>query len=404
MGLYNREAYIMKIAMFSPLPPKETGIALYTKNLATSLKKHIAIDLFDHSNPHKELMGIGIFDFVKEPALLADLYQYHLKVFHIGNNSEFHLAIYHTLLQKSGVVILHDAVIYYLIAGQDYYSFLRDFSISYGFERIKEAHDIFTSTRGNLMSYRQPQKYPLLKAVLNKAEAVIVHSVTARNIILSYGYTKNVYVIPFLIYDDVIAQSNQIKKEYKYSHLKAKDSELILSILGFIGLTKRIPSVLAALSKIKNQINFKLVIAGMGLDDNIKNLIREFDLQDRIITTGYIDSNQDFFQVMNISDIIINLRYPSMGETSSIVIQGMFLEKSCIVTNYGWFSELPDDGVFKISYDHTEIDALATAILSLSNETTRKIMGQRAKRFILENCHPDQVAKKYVEVFSDIIK
>ena len=41
-------------------------------------------------------------------------------------------------------------------------------------------------------------------------------------------------------------------------------------------------------------------------------------------------------------DVLVNLRSPTMGETSGSVIRGLSLGKPLLVSDVGWFSELPD--------------------------------------------------------------
>jgi glycosyltransferase involved in cell wall biosynthesis len=392
----------MKIALFSPLPPKKTGIALYTQNMILSLKKFFEFTLFDFSSLHDKFLGMQIYDYVDNPSLTAALDDYDLVVYHIGNNPSFHTPIYHVLLQHPGIIILHDAVIYHLVAGQNKGSFIKDFIINYGFEKLPELQQILTENNDNPMAYSKPERYPLLKTIVDRSKAIIVHSETARQIVLAQGYTDKVYVIPFMIYYDVLNFTLDPNTQHNLrNQLRLNEAELIISILGFIGSNRRLPSILLALKKLKSNLNFKLLFVGMVANQELEDLILSYGLKDNIIYTGYLNSDQDFFSYMNLSDLIINLRYPSMGETSSIVIQALYFAKACIVTNKGWPSELPDDIVYKIPYDEREVDCLVEAILFLSIEKNRQAMGLKASQYIQQH-YPDQVSLKYCEIFNTL--
>ncbi|MBA2654711.1 MAG: glycosyltransferase [Gammaproteobacteria bacterium] len=396
----------MKIAMFSPLPPKETGIALYTENILHALIDKVNITLFDTHLTSNNFLGRKVYNYAVDKSPIATLNQYDLIVYHIGNNAPFHLPIYQTLCQYPGVVVLHDAVIYYLIAAQDNYEVIRDFSINYGFSRVRELDEIRTQCHNdNLVTYPYPERYPLLKTVLNNAQAIIVHSETTKNLVIAQGYKNKIYVIPLLIYRDALRCQSNLQRHGKYRKKFNLNNELIIGSFGFIGPTKRLDTVLTVLEIIKSCLNFKFLIVGTGLTQELQAKINHYHLHEHVIFTGYQSSNEDFFDLMDLCDIVINLRYPSMGETSSIVIQAMFLGKSCVVTNYGWFAELPDAAVAKISYDASETEVLFSTLTMLgNNKLNRQIMGDNARNYVLENCHPDQVANKYLAVFSDNTK
>src|SRR5205085_4769189 len=57
-------------------------------------------------------------------------------------------------------------------------------------------------------------------------------------------------------------------------------------------------------------------------------------------------------------DRIVNLRYPSAGETSGTLIRAFDAGKPVAVSDYAQFAELPDDCVTKIPLGSGEVEAL----------------------------------------------
>ena len=51
-----------------------------------------------------------------------------------------------------------------------------------------------------------------------------------------------------------------------------------------------------------------------------------------------------------------------MGETSGSVIRALSLGKPLLVSDVGWFSELPDDAVLKVPVDEHEVRVIAAAL------------------------------------------
>ena len=78
----------------------------------------------------------------------------------------------------------------------------------------------------------------------------------------------------------------------------------------------------------------------------------------RFKTTGYV-SDDDFDAYYAQVDRIVNLRYPSAGETSGTLIRAFEMGKPVAVSDYAQFAEFPDDCVVKIPLGDGEVDALA---------------------------------------------
>ena len=78
----------MRIAYFSPLPPKRTGIATYSKHLLPALAAKAEVEVFDHGEI--ENVGFQVHDYESQPSLLAMADDCDACIYHIGNNPFFH--------------------------------------------------------------------------------------------------------------------------------------------------------------------------------------------------------------------------------------------------------------------------------------------------------------------------
>ena len=61
-----------------------------------------------------------------------------------------------------------------------------------------------------------------------------------------------------------------------------------------------------------------------------------------------------------------------MGETSGVAIRALSLGRPLVVSDLGWFAELPDEVALKIPVDEREPDALAAALESLAGDEARR--------------------------------
>ena len=117
----------------------------------------------------------------------------------------------------------------------------------------------------------------------------------------------------------------------------------------------------------------------VGEGDYISNYLNE-----KIILTGYVE--RDIYESILVRcDMIANLRYPSMGETSISLIHAMALGKTCLVTNNAWFSELPDKFVIKINQFNALEEVYNHILFYYRSKETLTIKQYDIKKYIQKN-------------------
>jgi hypothetical protein len=95
-------------------------------------------------------------------------------------------------------------------------------------------------------------------------------------------------------------------------------------------------------------------------------------------------------------DVCVNLRHPTMGETSGSVIRSLSLGKPLVVSSVGWFSELPDAVGIKVPVDSTEVETLEAALeLLLTREDLRSELGAAAAALARREHELERVAELY---------
>jgi glycosyltransferase involved in cell wall biosynthesis len=100
------------------------------------------------------------------------------------------------------------------------------------------------------------------------------------------------------------------------------------------------------------------------------------------------------------ADVHVSLRSPTMGETSGTAIRALSLGRPLIVSDVGWFSELPDEVALKVPVDEHEVDTLVAALQLLAGRPdVRAAMGEAARRLALHEHDLERVAELYVSAF-----
>jgi hypothetical protein len=84
-----------------------------------------------------------------------------------------------------------------------------------------------------------------------------------------------------------------------------------------------------------------------------------------------------------------------MGETSGSVIRALSLGKPLVVSDVGWFAELPDDVAAKIAPDESEVDALAAAL------TDELPSGEHARALAEGEHRVDRIAEAYTATLEE---
>jgi hypothetical protein len=101
-------------------------------------------------------------------------------------------------------------------------------------------------------------------------------------------------------------------------------------------------------------------------------------------------------------DICVNLRHPTMGETSGSVIRSLSLGKPLVVSDVGWFSELQESVALKVPPDGTEAQTLEAALeLLVTQPEVRERMGAAAAELARRVHDLDRVAELYAAALEE---
>ena len=390
----------MKLAYFSPMPPAKTGIATYSRHLVAALRQRCEVTVFTSTHGAATLENVPIVDFASDPYALKRLAEYDRVLYHVGNNPGYHLEIWRALTLFPGAVCLHDVVIYYLVTGLGRGAFLKELLLEdpatafADLARIeREAID------GNLLRFQTPSRHPSVLGLFESTDHILVHNRTSAQALSELGYTGRIDVIPLLHYPLDVAPAARATSAHLRTQLGYSESEVVLGAFGFIGPTKRLDSVLQALAEVYRKdpgTRARLLIVGEG--DRLEDRIRGLGVEKLVKTLGFVPEEL-FIDYIALADAVINLRYPSHGESSATLIQAMSLGKACVVTDHAAFAELPDETVIKVSYGDSEVEEIGRCIEALlSDASLAPRVGTAARAHISKYHAAESVAARFIDV------
>lgn len=392
----------MKLAFFSPFPPKQTGVAAYSQTLVKALRDNMSVTTFDHTNPVWTASDFDAVDFGAKPEVLAHLGDWDLPIFSLGNNPYYHAEILRTSFRTRGLLLLHDTVLYFLFAGLPAGAFYRHFCETYGLNRSAEIQGILQeSPDRNPLRYPYPARYSFLAAAVKNSEGVIVHNQHAAALVRSAAPEVKIHLLPMISHVSArCAQRSRRAAELRARLIKTP-GKFLFGSFGFLGSTKRFPAICAAFALLPKELDWHFVIVGEGPDPVPEFAAAGFG--DRVTWLRYV-SDDDYDGWIEASDLVLNLRYPSMGESSATLSRAMGMGKPCVVTRHGSFEEIPEDTVAKVPYDESESLRVAEVIVRLCGDrAAREALGSAAAHYTQVNHSPEQVALRMREIVQSVL-
>jgi glycosyltransferase involved in cell wall biosynthesis len=368
----------VRIAYFSPMPPESSGIADYSALLLPELRRHIDVVVAKRG--------------AKRPPRDVDL-----PVYHIGNNPDAHGWILDALRRTPGAVVLHDFVLHHLVAGvtigrRDGHGYLDAMEREHGVVGRLLGHGVLDKRLPPLWEAR-PEEFPLAGEVLTLAAGIVVHSHYVEDRARATGYSGTIVRVPHPAWPDpgVVPA--------------AVTGDPLIGAFGNVNQSKRVPQLLEAFARVRAEYpGARLLLVGAtspGFD--LERRLQRLGLAgDGIVREGYVDERR-LWELMAACDVHVSLRSPTMGETSGTAIRALILGKPLVVSDVGWFSELPDGVALRVVVGDDEVADLAAALRLLAGRPdARRAMGEAALALAAGEHALARVAERQAEAFERI--
>lgn len=364
----------IKVAFFSPLPPARSGIADYSAALLEELRKLVDLEVF-----------------ASRPASFRAA-DFDVALYQIGNNA-YHDFCYETALEHPGVVVMHEANLHHLIADitikrGDWDAYLSAVQEDGGPKALEYAHRVRALEVGP-----DYDGVPMLRGLLARSRAAIVHSGCVEAELRNAGFTGPVARIPHGAWIPEASRS-----EYR-ARLGLSETAPLVGIFGFLKPYKRIAESLRAFRRlVRVQPEARMILAGEPHPElRLDSLIHALDLAPYVRALGFRPI-EEFVGYLAACDIVLNLRYPTVGENSGTLMRSLGLGKAVVVSEVGSFSELPDSICLKAPVDSSEEDHLFEYLnLLVSRPDLRRALGAKAREWVETECTWPKVAERYAE-------
>ena len=390
-----------RLAWFTPLRPVASGISQYNEELLGVLGQHWPIDVFvdDYRpEPFQPFGQLRIFPFRRFKQLDARD-PYALTVFQFGN-SPAHSFMYDLALQRPGLLVLHDTMLHHLM--------LASLSRRGGAKRYRMVMGERYGAEGLAIADRVLQgripdalfDYPLSEQLIERSRHVIVHSEFARTQVRSRQCGIDVSVVPMGIRLPPV-----VDREIARRALDLPLDTYIIASVTQINPHKRIDVVLRSLRRLRQKRPGLLLIAG-NTSPNVPlaRWIGLYGLTNSVETLGYVDDRTARL-VAAAADTIVNLRFPTAGETSASLLRLMAAGRPVLVSDTGSFQELPDDVVAKVPVDGLEEATVAAFFEAFAVDSgLARQLGENARAFVKREHSLNAMVAGYARVVREVFE
>jgi glycosyltransferase involved in cell wall biosynthesis/SAM-dependent methyltransferase len=370
----------MRVAFFSPLPPCRSGIADYSETLIEHLKPLVELEVFASA------------DRTSDPAC------FDIALYHLGNNP-YHDFVYEAALRHPGVLVMHESNLHHLIADitikrNDWDGYLRECEYEGGPEALAYARRVRALEAGP-----DYDGVPMIRRVLQSARGIIVHSEFMVERMRSAGFQGPVARVPHGAW---IPQADRNAWRYR---LGLDETAPLIGIFGFLKPYKRIAESLRAFRRlIRVTPAARMILVGEPHPDlHVKSLIRSLGIDGAVRVIGFAP-NEAFTGYMAACDVVLNLRYPTVGESSGSLLRALGLGRPVLVSDVGAFSEFPDAVCLKVPVGPGEEDLIFEYLNMLtSRRDVAGAIGERAAEYVKEECNWDRVACLYASFLRSVV-
>jgi glycosyltransferase involved in cell wall biosynthesis len=369
----------MRAVYVSPLPPEPSGIADYSALLLPALRERL--DVTTVRRGRRLPRGVDTV------------------LYHVGNDVEAHGWIVRLLERRRGIVVLHDFVLHHLMAGLtvgrgDGDAYLRLLQADGGIAARLLGHGVLDGSIPPLWETR-PQDFPLVDSILARADGVIVHSSYVARSLRMRMYSGPIWQIPHPAWEPPPPRPIPLPSR----------GRVVIGCFGHLNASKRTPQLLEAVARLRSRGRaVLLLLAGAvapGMEVEQRAARVGLELGRDLLLLGRASEDR-LWDLIHACDVCVTLRYPTMGETSGIAIRALSAGKPLVVSDHGWFAELPSGVAAKVPVDRWEVD-MVTAILDrlCLDVALRDRLGRAALEYARQEHGLERVADLYTTALEE---
>ncbi len=397
--------------MWTPLPPEPTGIADYAFELLSVLADRADIvavvgdEAVSRVSAPPGIMVVGAGAWLSDDSATADV-----DVYQLGNNI-IHGWIHDRAVVSPGLVVYHDASLldFYATRFAGRPGFAEEALWNEGM-RLGFPPDPVTGQPRGLPTVRadglhQPDRLSVLfsRRIVETSLGMIVHSEW-----LAGELRRRHPAIPIhLVYHGAAVRDDPATATRARSELGWDTSNFVFGVFGGLTGFKRVPTIVIAFAALRRLHPLaRLVIAGRADDssvvDRVEAAIAARGLEEDVRVV--LDPPKERFDsLIGASDVVVNLRWPTTGETSGVMMRAFGAGRPVITSALPQHRELPSSFCWQVPVDEVgEGRGVYQEMSAAVRDRERcRTAGLAARDFVEASASWQAAADRYVEIASE---
>jgi glycosyltransferase involved in cell wall biosynthesis len=391
----------LRLAWVSPLPPTPSGIADYSFELLPNVAELADVDAVaarpgSFRRPRRP-KGVRVLD----PGAIDRAGSYDAVLYHLGNNPH-HVSVYRAAVRRPDVAVFHDFSLHHLIS---YLTVERKDFVSYRKLLVDEygpVGDRLAALRAaGVHTDFEKFLFPLNAHVARRARALVVHSDDVRERVEQIAPGVPVAVIPHHAGAPPAEVAGVGREEARaILGLPPEGEAFLVGHFGFITRPKQPQAVVGGFAALAaSRSDAELIMVGADYTSGgFARLVARHGLGGRVRLRGFVDLAR-FYLHLKAVDAVINLRYPSAGESSGTVARSLAEGRATIVNNLGSFAQIPREVVLKVEVDEDQAEQVGDHLLRLAGDPVeRASLEDRARAYARAVLDPGRCAALYVKI------
>ncbi|MFN2607037.1 MAG: glycosyltransferase [Acidimicrobiales bacterium] len=342
-----------RVAAFTPGPPSTRGGAAYAGALLPALARHLDV----------VAVAPGRFDWDGPTVAVNDRRPPDADVLlHFVADDPDHAFAYRAALRWGGMVVCHELQVPHLLGTLGPDEAHADLAAALGPDQAAAVRD---RRAAGVATHAEAYLLVAVNRAVRAAEAVVVHSRFAEFAVGAEVPATPVFRVP--THGGAVPPGVPDRAEAR-RRLDLPAGAFLVGLFGYLGGHKRVDVALRAVADARaasrgRHLDVRPVVVGTAVATDLHAALAAAGLADVAVVRPAPDDD-GFFAHLAAVDVLVNLRHPTLGETSATTAQAMRLGTPVITTDHAQFAE--EVAAVRVAPGGDEVAGVARALLTLA--------------------------------------
>lgn len=361
------------LALWTPLPPQQSGIADYSAELLEGLGAAVDVEAFvdDGVVPPVDLAWAHRVSSHRAWPRRRRQSDFGVPIYQFGA-SAYHLYMYDALQRDPGIVVLHDLRWSYVLWSEAVRTgtvdaFRAELAVQEGAGAVDELDRAAGEDIGHFWD-----RHPMLGRVAGASRALVVHCDAARRELELRYPEACAYTVPMGV-TNPFAGTPAPDRDLARTGLGLGAGTFVVGVFGIVHPAKHLEATIDAFAGLlAERPDSLLLVVGRALDPSYERVLadraRSAGALHAVRFTGHLPAAQLDAHLMA-ADVVVNLRDAGLGQVSAVLQRTAAAGRAAIITDNPWWAGYPDAACVRVGNGPGETTAVLDALRRLAADS-----------------------------------